>query len=308
MAHKDYYQELGVSRSASEKEIKKAYRKLATEYHPDKTKGDKAKEERFKAISEAYGVLGNAEKRKQYDTLGSDWEQFQQSGSSYDEFMKMREQRRQYQQQYSGQHAQGDPFGGAYSGGDFSDIFESFFGGGGRQRGRTYARPGADVSGTVSISLNEAYHGTQRMLDVEGKSIKLKIKPGAYSGLQLRAKGKGQKGSQGQAGDLYVNIDVQEHPVYERRGDDLYMNVEVDLFKALLGGKQEIPTISGKVQMNLKAGTQNGQTLRLRGKGMPKYGKAGQYGDLFATLSVKLPQNLTEEQRSILEKLRNTFD
>ncbi|MDC6350587.1 J domain-containing protein [Zeaxanthinibacter sp. PT1] len=308
MAHKDYYQELGLSRSATDKEIKKAYRKLATEFHPDKTKGDKDKEERFKAISEAYGVLGNAEKRRQYDTLGSDWEQFQQSGSSYDEFMKMREQRRQYQQQYSGQYTQGDPFGGASSGGDFSDIFENFFGGGSTGRGRRYARPAADVSGTVTISLHEAYNGTQRMLEVEGKSIKLKIKPGAYSGLQLRAKGKGQKGTQGQAGDLYVNIAVEKHPVYERRGDDLYMNVEVDLFNALLGGKQQIPTLSGKVEMKLKAGTQNGQTLRLRGKGMPVYGKAGQYGDLFATLSVKLPVNLTEEQKAILQKLKNTFD
>ncbi len=301
---KDYYQVLGIDKSASEKEIKKAYRKLATEFHPDKTKGDAAKEERFKELSEAYQVLGNAEKRAQYDELGADWEQFQQSGASYEEFMKMREQRRHYEnyqrQQRSGG---GQNFGGGFQGRDFSDLFESFFG----ETGGGYASPGADISGVVEISLTEAYTGTERMLDLGGESLKLKIKPGAYDGLQLRARGKGRKGSRGDAGDLYIEVRVARHPVYQRKGDDLYMNLEVDLFTALLGGKAEVITLGGKVQMNLKAGTQNSKQLRLKGKGMPVYGKAGQFGDLFVTVEVKLPPRPNARQEELLRELKKTY-
>lgn len=303
---KDYYKILGITKGATDKEVKKAYRKLATEYHPDKTKGDPAKEERFKEISEAYQVLGNKEKRSQYDELGSDWEQFQQSGASYEEFVKMRDQRRQYQQYHQQAGGTGGGgFGGAgFGGSDFSDIFESFFRGG---AGGDFARPGADLSGEVSIDLSEAYSGTERLLDLGGERINLKIKPGAYDGLQLRARGKGRKGSRGDAGDLYIDVRVRPHPVYERRGDNLYIDLEIDLFTALLGGKVEVVTLGGKVNMNLKAGTQNGKQLRLRGKGMPVYGKSGAFGDLFVNLSVKLPPKPDSRQKEIIEELRKTY-
>jgi curved DNA-binding protein len=303
MAQKDYYKVLGISKSASEKDIKKAYRKLAVEYHPDKTQGDKSREERFKEISEAYQVLGNAEKRRQYDALGHDWEQFQQSGSSYEEFMEMKK-RAQQQQQYS-RRQQASGFGG---GEDFSDIFGSFFGG--RQAGfggRTQDFPGADVSGEVQIDLQEAYRGTERLLMVEGKKINLSIKPGAYTGLQLRARGKGQKGTVGRAGDLYVKVKVKPHPVFERRGDDLYMNASIGMFDALLGGQLEVVTLSGKVNVSIKEGTQNGKMVRLKGKGMPVYGKPGQFGDLFVTLQVQLPTKLSPSQKQKLQELKESL-
>lgn len=307
MAFRDYYSILGVDKNASEKEIKKAYRKLATEYHPDKTKGNKDLEEKFKEISEAYQVLGNAERRKQYDELGADWEQFQQSGASYEDFVAQKKQYEQYQRQRQRQgrrqYAGADPFQGGGQG--FSDFFEAFFGGGGNPFEEPQHFAGADVSGEVAINFMEAYHGTERILDVDGNQIKLKIKPGAYNGLQLRARGKGQKGSRGKAGDLYVKIRVNEHPTYKREGHNLHMDAEVDVFDALLGGDLPIMTPSGKVNVKLKEGTQNQKTLRLRGKGMPMYGKPGQFGDLLVTLNVKLPEKLTLKQRELLKQAKN---
>jgi curved DNA-binding protein len=303
MAYKDYYSILGVGKKASAKEIKKAYRKLATEYHPDKTKGNKAKEDRFKEISTAYQVLGNPEKRKQYDALGSDWEQFQQSGSSYEDYMEMKNRYRQTQ--YA--HQAGDGY--SYEGNqDFSDIFESFFGGRSRGYGsRPEGFPGADVSGEITISLLEAFSGTERILEVQGNKIKLKIKPGAYTGLELRARGKGQKGGQGRAGDLYIKVRVEPHPIFERKGNDLYMILGVDVFSAMLGGSLEVNTISGKVNVTLKEGTQNGKVIRLKGKGMPVYGTSGAYGDLFVRLDVELPVEFTPEQREWIKNLRNSY-
>lgn len=304
MAYKDLYNILEVGKDASEKEIKKAYRKLASEYHPDKTKGNRAKEEKFKEISEAYQVLGNPEKRKQYDALGPDWEQFQQSGSSFEDFMDMRER---FQKQHRSQQGyQGHT--GFDGGADFSDIFESFFGGRASGFGASSGAPkGADVSGDVHISLQEAYSGTERILNIDGNKIKLKIKPGAYSGLKLRAKGKGQKGGRGRAGDLYLNVRVDPHPVYKRRGDDLYMKANISMFDALLGGQLEVITLSGKVNITIKEGTQNGKTVRLRGKGMPVYGSPGRFGDLFISLEVKLPTQMTAAQKELLRNLKNSL-
>ncbi|MEO1010639.1 MAG: J domain-containing protein [Bacteroidota bacterium] len=301
MNFKDYYDVLKVGKLASEKEIKKAYRKLAAQYHPDKNKGNKVSEEKFKEVSEAYQVLGDAEKRKQYDALGSDWAKFQQSGASYDDFMRQRQYQGHYQNQRS-RHYSGTDFGFGGQGG-FSDFFEAFFGGG-NANGAYYDAPGQDLSGEVDLDLVEAYHGTERLLDVHGQRIKLKIKPGAYTGLELRARGKGQKGSRGRAGDLYVKIRVNTHGLYRREGDNLHMRIPVDVFRAMLGGKYEVMTLSGKVSIILKEGTQNGKTFRLKGRGMPKYGKPGQYGDLFVTVDVKLPTKLTAQQREMLEEIQ----
>ena len=301
MAYKDYYKILGIAPSAGEKDIKKAYRKLAAAYHPDKTMGNKEKEERFKEISEAYEVLGNSGKRKQYDALGADWEQFRQSGLPFDEFMEMK---KRYGKRPESTYSAGSSGTGYGDASDWSDIFGSFFGGRARN---TDSRgfPGADVSGEVSISLREAFTGTERILHVGENKIKLAIRPGAYDGLQLRAKGKGQKGA-GRAGDLYVTVRVATDPVFERRGDDLYTQAEVDVFDALLGGALEIQTFSGKVHMKLKEGTQNGKTLRLKGKGMPVYESPDRFGDLFVTLRVRLPERLSEEQKDLLRRLKNS--
>jgi curved DNA-binding protein len=305
MAYKDYYKILGIDKQAGEKDIKKAYRKLASEFHPDKTKGNKAKEEKFKEISEAYQVLGNPEKRKQYDALGSDWEQFKQSGSSFEDFMEMKQRYSQPRQGGGYEWGSGPDLGGAA---DFSDIFESIFGNRrGGYSGRHEGFPGADVSGEISVSLQEAYAGTERILDVGGDKIKLKIKPGAYSGLQLRAKGKGRKGSQGRAGDLYVKVRVEPHPVFERQENDLYMKAEIDLFDALLGGQLEVITLSGKVNISIKEGTQNGKMVRLKGKGMPVYAAPGRFGDLFVKLEVRLPTHLSPTQKEALRNLKNSF-
>lgn len=305
MDYKDYYNVLGINKKASQEEIKKAYRKLAVRYHPDKNAGDKTAEEKFKDISEAYEVLKDPEKRKQYDKLGVNWKQYQQAGYDQGPFRGNTQGRT-----YSGGGGGADFFD---SSSGFSDFFESFFGrGSGRGQnpfaGMDYDFPPGDLTGEIPITLEEAYHGTERMVDLGGEKIKVKVKPGAYEGLTLRAKGKGQKSPTGKAGDLHLTVRVTPHPHYERKGNDLHMEAPIDLFTALLGGKQEIHTLSGKININLKEGTQNGKIVRLKGKGMPVYGKAGQSGDLYARLNVILPKDLTPEQKAAIENLRHKFD
>lgn len=299
MDYKDYYSVLGVAKKASQEDIKKAYRKLAVKYHPDKNQGNKTAEDKFKEVSEAYEVLGDPEKRAQYDKLGANWKQYQNAGYDQGPFGGGTRSR-SYRHGTDADHF--DPSG-------FSDFFESFFGGSRRNPfgAEDFDLPPGDLTGEISITLEEAYYGTERIVDLGGEKIKIKIKPGAYDGLTLRAKGKGQKGRGGRAGDLHLNIKVLDHQRYERRGDDLHMQAPVDLFTALLGGKQEVATLSGKINITLQEGTPNGKVVRLKGKGMPLYGKPGQYGDLYAALSVKLPDHLTPHQRQLLQKLRSEF-
>ncbi|MCC9135341.1 DnaJ C-terminal domain-containing protein [Pontibacter silvestris] len=301
MDYKDYYKILGIDKSASQADIKKAYRALAKKYHPDKNKGNADAEDKFKDISEAYEVLGDETKRKQYDQLGANWRQFQQGGNGFGGG------------QYYGQpgggfegHFQGDP--NDMFGGGFSDFFKQFFGsaaGFGQGNGGARAARGQDYETEMQITLLEAYTGTSRLISVNNQQLRITTKPGVANGQTLRIKGKGAPAMGGGVnGDLYIKVLVQPYPNLERKGDDLYASLSVDMFTAILGGDTQVNTLSGQLKLKIPAGTQNGKTLRLKRKGMPVYGKPDQYGDLYVTISVVLPINLTDEEKGLLHKLR----
>lgn len=300
MEFKDYYAVLGVSKNASQDEIKKAYRKLALKYHPDKNPGDKAAEEKFKELGEAKEVLTDPEKRKKYDELGSNWKQYEHADFSGGPFSSGGRQR--------DFRSAADMFGGASG---FSDFFESFFGGmagaGGFEQtfGGSYEPAGADLEGEILLSISEAYHGAERIIDLGSEKIKVKIKPGAYDGLKLKIKSKGAKGRTGRAGDLYLTLKISPDVKYKRKGDDLYMDQEVDVFTALLGGTVTLQTFSGRFNIPIEECTQNGKRVRLKGKGMPVYNKAGQFGDLYVRLLIKIPDRLTPAQKDALKKLKS---
>ncbi|GAB3526920.1 J domain-containing protein [Pontibacter brevis] len=302
MEYKDYYTILGVDKKASQADIKKAYRALAKKYHPDKNKGDKAAEDKFKDISEAYEVLGDETKRQQYDQLGANWRQFQNAGPGGGQY---------YGQPGGFTEADfSDMFGGG-AGGGFSDFFQQFFGGGGggfgqAGGGRARARQSQDYKADLEISLTEAYTGTSRLINLNNQQLRITTKPGVADGQQLRIKGKGGPAAGGGApGDLYIDVHVHPDPRFERRGNDLYTTLPVDLFTAILGGQAQVTTMSGLLKLNIPAGTQAGKTLRLRGKGMPVYGKSDQFGDLYVKIEVNLPTDLSAEERQLFEKLRD---
>lgn len=312
MDYKDYYKVLGVNKSASDKEIKSAYRKLAREYHPDVNPGDKRAEEKFKEINEAYQVLSDPAKREKYDRLGADWQRWQQAGGRPGGFDWNRWTTGGgpgYQTYYGTAEDLGDLFGG----GSFSDFFRQIFGMEGARTGRQGGprarevplQRGQDYEQEVEITLEEAYQGTTRLLDKDGRRLEIKIPAGVKTGTRLRFAGEGTpSGYGGQPGDLYLRVKIRPDPRFERKGADLYTTVEVDLYTALLGGQVRVPTLSGPVSLTIRAETQNGQTIRLRGKGMPKLRQEGQYGDLYAKVDVRLPTDLTPRQRELLEELR----
>jgi curved DNA-binding protein len=309
MEYKDYYKTLGVSKNATQDEIKKAYRKLAVKYHPDKTQGDKKSEDRFKEIGEAYEVLKNPEKRKKYDQLGANWKQYENAGYGGGGFNSS---------QFGGQSPgggsfyyegdMGDIFGGA--GGGFSDFFNAFFGGGGGRAqsgfsGSRRPRKGQDLQAQMEISLHEAYHGTSRILNVDGKKLRVNTKPGSYDGLELRIKGKGGPGiGGGPNGDIYIKIKVLPDKHYKISGSNLTLKTDIDLYTAVLGGKKEVDTLAGKLSVPIPKGSQSGSKLRLKGKGMPVYNQPGAYGDLFVQLNVQIPKSLSHEEIELFKKLK----
>lgn len=311
MDYKDYYKVLGVAKGASQEEIKKAYRKLAVKYHPDKNKGDKVAEEKFKEISEANNVLSDPEKRRQYDELGSNWNRYQQTGGpggfNWSEYARRQGGHQHRAYDFSEVFEGASPGGGGRRGG-FSDFFQSFFGGGfeggGRQAGSV--NRGADLRAQMEISLQDAYQGATHQFNLDGQQLRIKLKPGIEDQQTLKLAGKGAPGlSGGPAGDLYLTINVKKHPDFERKGDDLYTHAKVDLYTAVLGGKVNIMTLSGPVNMQLPEATQNEKVLRLREKGMPRYNKPGHFGDLYVTIQVELPGKLSAEEKQLFEKLRS---
>lgn len=309
---KDYYSVLGVDRKATESELKKAFRKLAVKYHPDKNPNNKEAENKFKELNEAYEVLSDPEKRKKYDLYGENWNRVNEA-----------EQQGAYSGGPGGGQGQtfyyeGDPsefFNGGGQG-DFSDIFSSFFnrqgGPGGRaergsRAGSGRRARGQDLQAELSISLDEAYHGTARIIELEGEKIRIRLKPGAYEGLVIRLPGKGARGGGSTRGDLYITIHILPHPIYQREGDNIRQRLDIDLFMAVLGREREITTLAGTLKVKIPEGTQNGQILRIKGKGMPIYDQPGKFGDLLLEIHVLIPQNLTEQQKELFRQLQATF-
>jgi len=324
MAGKDYYQILGVSSNASEKEIKQAYRRLARKHHPDLNPNDKSAEARFKEINAAYEVLSNPEKRKKYDQFGEQWE---------------------YAEQFAKAGGQGrvrwdfGKGGTTFEYGDlseFGDIFSSLFGDSGiGSRMKRGPQRGQDIESPIEVSLEEAYHGSTRIIQFQtaepctacggtgrvgnrvcticngtggkviSKRLEVKIPAGVRDGSRIRIAGEGGPGrAGGSKGDLYLVAKVLPHKLFERKGDDLYTEVSVPLATAMLGGEVGLPTLNGKLSLKIPAETQNGKVFRLAGKGMPKLGNSD-YGSMFAKVKVVLPTNLTEEERKLFAKLRS---
>jgi curved DNA-binding protein len=300
MEYKDYYKVLGVDRNADDAEIKRVYRQLALKYHPDKNPGDKTSEERFKEINEAYEVLGDPEKRQKYNQLGASYRAWERTGGRPGGF------------DWS-QWTQGAPGGtrvefgdlGDLFGSGFSDFFNSIFSGvPGQQRGgygRTQVR-GRDFEQPVSISLTEAHHGTARILQYNGGRLEVKIPPGAKTGTKIRIAGKGQLGAGG-PGDLFLKVKVENDPRFERKNDNLYTEVDVDLYTAILGGEEIVPTLDGPVILKIPQSSQQGQSFRLRKRGMPKISNQQSFGDLFVRIKIVLPENLSSEELELFKRL-----
>jgi curved DNA-binding protein len=314
MDYKDYYKILGVDKSATEKEIKSAYRKLARKYHPDVNPDNGEAENKFKEINEAHEVLSDADKRAKYDQLGADWQRWQQTGGRPGDFNWGQYAggpgSEQVHVRYANPEDLEDLFGGDSP---FSDFFTSIFGGMGGSRGtrsggfeyRPRPQQGQDFEHPVEISLAEAYQGTTRLLTKDGRRLEVKIPAGAKTGTRVRMRGEGGSGvAGGKSGDLFLTVEVGPDSRFERKEDDLYVTVPVDLYTVVLGGEVRVPTLAGDVNLKIPAGSQNGQTFRLRSKGMPKLNQKEAYGDLYARLDVRLPGNLTPKQRELFEEIR----
>ena len=305
MEYKDYYKILGVSKTATEKEIKSAYRKLAQQFHPDKNPGNNKAEDKFKEINEAYEVLGDPQKRAKYDRLGASyaqWERAGRPGGGFD-FSQWTGSPGGSRTSYGDMK---DLFGGA---GGFSDFFDSLFGGSGGfgeavgrgQRGRMRAD---DAEQPIEISLEEAYHGTERTLRKGERRLEIKIPPGARTGTKVRVAGEAGLPLAGQvAGDLYLVVTVRAHARFRREGDDLHVDLPVEVYTALLGGEARVPTLNGDVVLSIPPETQSGKTFRLSGKGMPRLRQPDEYGDLYAHTVIRIPTHLTDEERKLIAEL-----
>ncbi len=300
MDYKDYYKILGVSKSATEKEIKSAYRKLAQKYHPDRNPGNQKAEDKFKEINEAHEVLGDPQKRAKYDQLGSSYAQWERAGRPGGGF--------DFGQWTSGRsggtRVEYRDLNDLFGGGGFSDFFTSLFGGGfGEPAARTSSRRvrGEDMEQPVEISLEEAYHGAERTLTRGERRLTVKIPPGARAGTKVRVAGEGSLGQI--SGDLFLVVNVRPHARFRREGDDLHVDMPIELYTALLGGEARVPTLIGDVVLTIPPETQSGKTFRLSGKGMPKLRQPNEHGDLYAHAVIRIPTQLTDAERKLIAQL-----
>lgn len=291
MTYIDYYKILGINKKASANNIKKAYRKMARKYHPDLNPGDKEAEKKFKEINEANEVLSNPENRKKYDKHGKDWKHA-------DEIEKA-----QQQQQYHRSTQQRGP--GQYSEEDFSDFFGSMFGGGSAGgRGRNVQFRGQDYNAELQLELEDVYRTHKRTLTINGKNIRLTIPAGVKNGQVIKIKGYGGEGvNGGPKGDLHIKFSILNHSKFKRDKDNLYATIDLDLYKALLGGEVVIDTFDGKVKLKVKPETKNLTQVKLKGKGFPLYKKEGRFGDLYITYQIKVPTNLSDKEKELFEEL-----
>lgn len=316
MAYIDYYKVLGVDKTASQDDIKKAFRKLARKYHPDLNPDDPSAKEKFQAINEANEVLSDPEKRKKYDEYGEHWKHA-------DEFEAQKKAQQAggfggfggfgggqgFQTDGNGTYwysSDGQEFTGHGAGG-FSDFFEELFGHRGSQRaGARGGFRGQDYQSELHLSLRDASQTHKEVLNINGKQVRITIPAGVANGQVIKLKGYGAEGMNGgPAGDLYITFVVEDDPVFKRLGDDLYEEVNIDLYTALLGGEQLVNTLDGQVKLKVKAGTQPGSKVRLKGKGFPVYKQEGKAGDLIVTYNVHLPEHLTDKQKELLQQMRS---
>ncbi|WP_432709090.1 DnaJ C-terminal domain-containing protein [Pedobacter sp.] len=308
MAFIDYYKILGVDKKASQEEIKKAYRKLARKYHPDVNPDDKEANKQFQMVNEANEALSDPEKRRKYDEYGENWR-------NADQFEQQR--RAQGQHRYEGGNpfgGGGNPFGGGFEtdtdfgSGGFSDFFESLFG---RQTGGRSTRggrtKGQDYQAELQLRLRDIYTTHKQTLTVNGKQIRITIPAGIANGQVIKLKGQGAPSKAGGTnGDLFITIIVTDDPVFKRTGNDLNVTADLNLYTAVLGGDTTIDTMSGKVKLKIAAGTQNGTKVRLKGKGFPVYKKDGEFGDMYVTFQIKIPEKLTPKQLELFKELANS--
>lgn len=295
MAFLDYYNVLGVEKSASQDDIKKAYRKLARKYHPDLNPNDDEAKKKFQELNEANEVLTDAEKRKKYDQYGKNWKHGEEYAQTH---------------QQRGNNRTNNPFGGFdfnYSGnydtGEYSDFFEQMFG---SRRGGNSARgfKGQDYQSTVHLTLQEAATTHQQTFTVNGKNIRITVPAGVQDGQKVKLKGQGATGvNGGPNGDLYIAFQIYPDKIFQRKGNDLYAKIDISLFEALLGGETLVDTISGKLKVKINPGTQSGSKIRLKGKGFPIYKKENEFGDLYAEINVKIPTDLSDEQKLLIQQL-----
>ena len=309
MDYKDYYKILGVERTASKDEIKRAYRKLALKTHPDRNPGDSKAEEHFKEINEANQVLSDTEKRSRYDQLGDSYAQWQRGGAPTGGF--------NWEDWFTTKPSGNVRVGGLEDifGGEFSEFFRRVFGGmpdmGDPSRGRRSVQQNQrsvlpSYQQEVTISLTEAYQGTTRKIEVDGRRLEVKIPPGAKTGTKVRVANTIPTGVSGQKGDLYLVIRVAEDHRFEVKGYDLHTDVAIDLYTAVLGGEVTVQTLSGNVVLTISTGVQPGQTIRLTGRGMPRLNAPSTMGDLFAHIKVKIPNNLTPRQIELFQELKSS--
>jgi curved DNA-binding protein len=296
MAYIDYYKLLGVNKNATEAEIKKAYRKLARKYHPDLNPNDRSSEIKFKEVNEANEVLSDPENRKKYDTYGENWKHA-------DEIEHANQQQRQQQKQYQQDSDTG--FSDNYFNEGYSDFFQSFFGKSNKNQSGSYKFKGQDYHVEYQLQLRDVYTTQARTLTLNGKNIRLTIPAGVKDGQEIKIKAQGEEGIQGgPAGDLYIRFKIENNTKFRRDENNLYTNVELDLYTAVLGGEITIDSFDGKVKLKIAPETQNDTKVKLKGKGFPVYKKEGEFGDLFITYQIKIPANLNSKEKELFTELK----